>query len=96
MHQHELSPQEQKTHLAGAVRNHLASTHVFQPWNGFDLQYHDGFLCKVTPPGAMAHNRQYTPLFEQEKVYEMSDDELWAAVTGEKPAKKDVSRHHAK
>ena len=95
MHQHELSPQEQKAHLAGAIRNHLASTHVFSPWEGFDLQYHDGHLCKVTPPNAMSHHRQYAQLFAQDKVYEMDDDAIWAAVTGEKPAKKDV-RHHAK
>ncbi len=41
--------EQQKSILAGAVRNHMVSPgSIFTPLHGVSLVYQDGMLCKVT------------------------------------------------
>lgn len=79
----------EQQHLAGAIRNHLASPGiVFSPMRGVRLSYRDGMLCKVTGDNT---NQHYHPLFAQEEVYEMSDSDLWTRVVdGEQQEQEDT------
>jgi hypothetical protein len=72
----------ERSALATAVRNMATSQCIFMPYDGLDLAYRDGALCKVVQLSSL-HEPQCALLpLRVEELPGMSDDEIWQRVIG--------------
>lgn len=84
MHRHEISREDARRHLAGAIRNMASAPGiVFSPWYGLDLSLRDGVLYR-TDASKHHFDRGFTPIGNLDELLAKSDEEIMQVVTGEK------------